>query len=173
MRLYNSQVKVLSHDLVRELIKQEAIEVEKEKEIEVQLDLESVLSEYIRTERELNEEVRDVIERRRLDYGSFGRIKRQLAKQKNFGLGEDAYEWVVKQLIEVLLHTVHVEEVWAEDHDLRRLISPVLRKHTATVGEELDKEVRNRIKNLSEDSTDWDVRYDQVMNEIKRRKGLE
>ena len=141
------------------------------KHIEVQLDIESVLREYIRAEREINEEVRNVLESRRLDYGAFGRIKRQVAKKKNFGLGEDAYEYVVRQLIEVLLHTVHVEEVWVEDHDLRRLITPVLRKH-GEMGDDLDKEVRKRIKNLSEDSSDWDVRYNQVLEDIKRRKGL-
>jgi len=90
MRLYSGKVKVIASEIARELINSEAIEVEKQNEHEVVLDIESILKEYLRTDREISSEARDIMEARRLNYSKFGRIKRDIAKKRNFGLGEDA-----------------------------------------------------------------------------------
>jgi hypothetical protein len=169
--LYTGKVKSIAEELVRELIQAEVIAVEPEELSEVQLDVESVLKEYINMDRRITEEAREVMEKRGLDFGAFGRIKREVAKKYNFGIGENAPGWIIDQLIEVLLHTSHVEEVWVEDHDLRRLMRPVLQRQMELEGE-LDADVRNQIKNLQEGSMAWDLKYEQVMQEMKKRKGL-
>lgn len=171
MKLYSGKVKLIAQELARELIKGEHIEVEEEKQPEVVLDIESVLREYMRTEREVNDEARSLLEKRGLDFSSFGRLKRDVAKRHGFGLGEEALDWILNQLIEMLMHTVHIEEVWAEDHELRRAMRPVLRKNME-VESELDEEVRKRIKNLNEGSDAWDIKYQQVMSQIKRDRGM-
>jgi hypothetical protein len=38
--------------------------------------------------------------------------------------------------------------------------------------DELDAEVRKRIKNLNEGSMAWDIKYQQVLEDIRRKKGL-
>lgn len=172
MRLYSGKVKVIASEIARELINSEAIEVEKQNEHEVVLDIESILKEYLRTDREISSEARDIMEARRLNYSKFGRIKRDIAKKRNFGLGEDALDWITDQLIELLLHTAHVEEVWAEDKKLRLAMRPILIKHMS-VDDDLDAEVRKRIKNLNEGSDAWDIKYEQVMKQMKDRRGLE
>ena len=40
------------------------------------------------------------------------------------------------------------------------------------VDEELDQEVRQRIKNLQEGTAAWDVEYAKVMDQIKTKHGI-
>ncbi len=138
---------------------------------EAQLDAASVLKEYLRLDRELTERAKDILEIRGLDYSALGRTKRQLAEQKDFGLGEEAITWICNQLVETFMQSKHVEEVYADDTTLRRKIKEIVRKHMA-VDDDLDAEVRTRIKNLQEGTSAWDVEYGKVMDQIKRKHGI-
>ena len=57
------------------------------------------------------------------------------------------------------------------DNELTVLITPVLRKHLAA-DEELDNEVRRRIKNLQEGTSAWDVQYGKIKEELQRTRKL-
>ena len=171
MRLYMGQVSTISREILDTLKKSELIDVEPESRIEAQLDLESVLKEYIRTDRELNDEAREVVRQKGLGSNAFFRTKRQLAKRRNFAVGDEALEWVVGQLIEILLYSANIEEVYADDRKLRRIIGRILKSHL-DVESELDKEVRGKLKNLEEGSQAWDVEYQKLMSNIKKQKGL-
>lgn len=171
MRLYASRVPALSQEVAETLIERELIEVSKENVPEVILDAESVLKEYLRTDRALTEEAKDIAQQRGLDYGAHQKIKRKLADRKRFGLYEDAVGYICNQLIEILLQTSHVDEIYAEDHQLRAAVAPIIRKHM-TAGDKLDVEVRKRIKNLNEGTADWEIRYQQTLERLARAKGL-
>ena len=82
-----------------------------------------------------------------LPYEQFGKVKRTLAGEKAFGLGEDGLEWMTTQMIESFMQSPHIEEIFVEDTVLRKRMADVLKKHMQ-VDEELDEEVRRRIKNL-------------------------
>jgi hypothetical protein len=138
---------------------------------EFYLDIESVFRSYVDTERRVHEEAQDLISSRGLDFSSLNRIKRDVAKKYNFAMGDEAIDWLTDQLIETLYHTTHVEEIWADNNDIRRIARPILVRHMS-LDEELDSEVRRKIKNLNEGSVSWDVKYQQVLEEVKRRKGL-
>ena len=138
---------------------------------EAQLDVASVLKEYIRLDRELTERAKDILEIRGLPTSQLGRTKRQLAEQKDFGLGEEAVTWICNQLVETFMQSKHVDEVYADDITLRRKIKEIVRKHMA-VDDDLDQEVRQRIKNLQEGTSAWDVEYARVMDQIKQKHGL-
>jgi hypothetical protein len=47
----------------------------------------------------------------------------------------------------------------------------IIRRHML-VDEELDAEVRNRIRNLQEGTANWDVEYAKVMEQIKQKRGI-
>ena len=51
-------------------------------------------------------------------------------------------------------------------------MSDVLKKHMQ-VDDELDEEVRRRIKNLQEGTSTWEVEYGKVLDQIKRNRGLD
>ncbi|MDP6943156.1 MAG: DUF507 family protein, partial [Myxococcota bacterium] len=65
----------------------------------------------------------------------------------------------------------HVEELFGEDNDLRKAIAPVLRKELL-VGSDLDQQVRRRIKNLQEGTSDFDIEYAKTMEKIRKTRGL-
>lgn len=171
MRLYGGQVPVIAEEILRVLNRTNALEVTDENMPEVELDIQSVLREYIRIDRELTDKARETV-RRGDGRASIGRVKRQLAKEKNVELGEEAIGYIINQLIEAFLHSNFVEEVYDTDNDLRKKIKPVLHRHMS-MEEELDREVRDKIKNIEEGSASWDVEYQKVMENLKRTKKLD
>jgi hypothetical protein len=80
-------------------------------------------------------------------------------------------DYVLDQCIEMLMHSTNVEEVFSEDHELRRKMRPVFRKYLE-LDEAIEAEVRGKLKHVKEGSRDWDVEYRRMMEDIQRRKGL-
>ncbi len=169
MRLYSSKIPVIAKEIVDQLTRDEDIQVDNRDEAE--LDIQAVLKEYLRTDRELTERAKDLLEQRKLPYEQFGKVKRSVAEEKGFGLGEEGIIWMCNQVIEAFMHSPHVAEIFAADVDLRNKMRTVIRKHMM-VEEELDEEVRKRIKNLEEGSNAWDVEYGKVLEQIKQKRGL-
>lgn len=169
MKLYNAKIPLVAREIVQLLIKDEDIEVNKPEEAE--LDVQAVLREYLRMDREVTERAKDLLENRKLPYEQFGKIKRALAEERNFSIGDEGVSWICNQVIEAFMHSNYVEEVFSEDADLKRKIRPIIIRHMQ-IEDELDAEVRKRIKNLQEGTANWDVEYAKVMSQIKINKGL-
>ncbi|MFW5966660.1 MAG: DUF507 family protein [Persicimonas sp.] len=169
MRLYKGQVTAVARDLAKKLIEEGDLEVQPNNVEEVEKDIESVLKEYIRLDRELSSEARDVQSRKG---GNFGRIKAKLAERKGVELHDDPIGYIINQLIDIFFHSHFVDEVFVPDRTLRLHMKPILEDYM-TVEEELDEEVRDKIKNLEEGSREWDVEYKKVMERIKRKKNLD
>ncbi len=172
MRIYRERIPAISQGIVDGLIKDELIEVEAEFRGEVELDVESVLKEYRRADYELTEKARDLVSQRGLDYSHTFKLKSRLANERKFSLGEEAIDWITNQIVEILLQSRNVEEVFGEDHELRRSIAPVLKKEL-NVDSELDREVKKRIRNLSEGTSDYDVQYQQTLEQLRSANKLE
>lgn len=171
MRIYRERIPRIATSILDALLEAELLEVEPEMHEEVELDVASVLKEYRRVDWELGEQAKDIVANRGLDYSHTRKIKSKLAQEKSFGLGEEAIEWIVRQILEILLQSRNVEEIFGEDHELRRLISPVLKKEIG-LDDELDREVKRHIRNFEEGTSDYDVEYKKTMDRIKHNKGL-
>ena len=169
MKLYAAKIDTISSDVINSLVTGGEIDVSDRAEAE--LDVSSVLKEYIRLDRELTERAKDILEIRGLSYSAFGRTKRHLAEQKDFGLGDEGVTWITTQLLELFMQSAHVEEIYADDANLRRRVKEILRKHM-DVEETLDREVRERIKNLEEGTQSWDIEYTRMMDQMKKKHGL-
>jgi len=169
MRLYSAKIPIIAREILSTLIKDEDIEVNNQEEAD--LDIQAVLKEYVRLEREVTEQTKDLLESRNLPHGQFGKIKRIVAEEKNFGMGEDGVLWICNQILETFMQSKFVEEIFASDADMRRKMNLIIRRHMM-VEEELDAEVRNRIKNLQEGSANWDIEYTKVMQQIKNKRGI-
>lgn len=170
MRLYTGKIPVIGAELVRALV--EAGDIAVSDKPEAELDVQAVLKEYLRLEREITERAKDVLQKRNLPYEQFGKVKRTLAGEKGFGLGDDGLEWMTSQMIESFMQSPHIEEIFADDSTLRKRMADILKRHMM-VEEELDAEVRRRIKNLEEGTATWEVEYNKAMDQIKRNRGLE
>ncbi len=169
MKLYTAKIDPIARDIIAKLVADEAIETAERTEAE--LDVASVLKEYIRLDRELTDRAKDIMEIRGLGYSAFGRTKRGLAEKKDFGLGDEGLNWMATQILEIFMQSKHIEEVYDDDASLRRKIKGILTKHTK-VDDEIDREVRQRIKNLEEGTSTWDMEYSRVMGQIKQKHGI-
>ena len=170
MRLYSGKIPVIGTELVKSLVESGDIAVSDKAEAE--LDVQAVLKEYLRLEREITDRAKDVLQKRNLPYEQFGKVKRALAGEKGFGLGDEGLEWMTNQMIESFMQSPHIDEIFAEDSVLRKKMADILKRHMM-VEEEIDAEVRKRIKNLEEGTATWEVEYNKAVDQIKRNRGLE
>lgn len=169
MRLYSGKISNIAEEIVREL--SAAGDIEADSLDEVKLDIEAVLKEYVRVDREVVDEAKRRMEQRSLGFNQLGRVKAQVAKERSAPQAEDALPYILDQILNMLFHSNSVSEIYAEDVDLRRKITPILRKHM-DVESDLDVEVRSKIKNLQEGTAAFEIEYAKVMDQIKRKRGL-
>ncbi len=170
MRLYAGKIPIISAEIIGVLT--EGGEIEVGDATEAQLDVQAVLREYLRRERDINEEAKDYLSRRGLTYSQFGKVKKMIAQQQEFGVGEETITYIIGQIIMAFENSNNFEEIYADDQALTVKIRNILRKHM-DLEEDLDHEVRDRIKNLEEGTRNWEVEYEKVMEQIRRKKGLE
>lgn len=169
MRLFSGKIPTISEEIVRVLTSDGDIETESANE--VVLDIESVLKEFLRYERSVGEEAKNRLEARGLPYAQLGKVRSQVARERGAPQQDDILPYLLEQILGLLFHSNHVDEIYAEDTELRKKITNILRKHM-DVGGELDEEVRSKIKNLEEGTASFEIEYQRVMGELKRKKGL-
>jgi hypothetical protein len=169
MRLYSGKVGPIASEIVRTLT--EAGDIESERLHEVQLDVESVLNSYLKTEKEASDKAKDLMQSRGLGTTEFARMKKLAAEQKGIKVGDETVDYLLDQILEILMHSANVDEIFSEDVELRRKMAPILKRHMA-VEEELEKEVRGKLKHVEEGTRTWEVEYARIMEDIRRRKGV-
>jgi len=169
MRLYAGKVPAVATEVVRALLAPHAIESENPKEVEA--DVVAVLNQYLSDEREVNDRAKDVLERTRKPQTEFQRVRSLVADEKGIKVGDEALDYLLDQVVEMLMHSNNVDEVFVEDLVLRRTMAPVFKKHMA-VDSTLDADVRAQLKHVREGTRDWEIEYAKVLEQVKRRKGL-
>src|SRR6476661_9391045 len=146
MRLYPKVIPIISREVVQQLMQDGDVEVETLRIADAEMDLSAIMREYLANEERVNQATREALERRGYDFSKFNQVKREMADVRGFKMGDEGIEYVIGQMIEFLLISRNVEEVYAEDTTLRRKILTVFKKHL-DVDAELDREARNRLKN--------------------------
>ncbi len=169
MKLYYGKIPIIAAEVTRTLAEERDIEVSDQAEVEK--DIEAILKEYLRVEKSIDEEAKDHLSKAGMSYSDFPKVKKMLAKQKGFGVGEDSITYIITQIIECFMHSSYVEEVFSDDQTLNVKIRSILRKHMA-VDEDLDREVRERIKNIEEGTRAWEVEYEKVRDAMKKKLKL-
>ena len=169
MRLYSGKVATIASEIVKTLI--DASQIETETPREVQSDVESVLNQYLRTDKEAADKAKDSMQSRGIPNTDFTRMKKLAAEQMGIKIGDESIDYLLDQILEILMHSANVDEIFGEDVELRRKMAPILKRHMA-VDEELEREVRGKLRHMEEGTRTWEVEYTRMMEEIRRRKGL-
>ena len=169
MRLSSAKIPAIAAEMVSLLTAAGDIETASPKE--VQADLESVLTQYVRDENEVNEKAKELLAARGLPATEFAKLKKLVAGDRKIKLGDDAIDYLLDQLVEMLMYSTHVEEVWAEDVQLRLRMRAPLRQ-VAADELKLQEAVRGQLKHVQEGTAIWEVEYQRMMDDIRRRKGL-
>ena len=170
MRLYASKIPHITDVVARTLVAPGVLEINDREEFK--RDVESILREYIRKDREITETAKDILEARGLPYSELFRTKRQLAEREDFAIGDESINWIANQLIELFMRSAFVEEVFADDATLRRTLKELLRRNMQA-DDDLDREVRRHLKHLSDGTSSFEVEYQKQLEAIKRKHGLQ
>ena len=171
MRLYPKVIPIISREVVQKLMQDGDIEVEPMRVADAEMDLSAIMREYLANEERVNQATREALERRGYDYSKFNQVKREMADVRGFKLGDEGIEFVINQMIEFLLISRNVEEVYAADNLLRSKIHVVMKRHL-DVDDEIDKEARSRLKHLQEGTSAFDIEYNKTVEQIRRARGL-
>jgi hypothetical protein len=169
MRLYSGKVGTIAGEIVKALTDGKDIETENPRE--VQADVESVLNQYLRTEKDATDKAKDAMQSRGIPQTEFSRMKKLAAEQMGIKVGDETIDYLLDQILEILMHSANVDEIFSEDVEMRRKMAPVLKRHMA-VDEEVEREVRGKLKHVEEGTRTWEVEYARIMEDIRRRKGL-
>ena len=149
----------------------DAKDIETQSPAEVKADIEAVLEQYIRDEQSTTERAKDLLASRGLPQSEYQRIRKLVADEKRIKIGDDAIDYVLDQLVEMLMHSANVDEVFAEDYELRRKMREPLRKQLVEE-QAFEQEIRGRLKHVQEGTGLWEVEYRRMMEDLRRRKGL-
>jgi hypothetical protein len=169
MRLYSGKVPTIAAEVVRALLAANDIESESPREVEA--DVASVLTQYLSVERDVNERAKDLLERTGKPQSEYSRVRQLVAEEKGIKVGDDTLDYLLDQVVEMLMHSSHVDEVYVEDVELRRKMAVVFKRHMA-VDTKLDAEVRAQLKHVKEGTRQWEVEYARVLDQVRRIKGL-
>src|SRR4051795_8093717 len=139
MRLYPKVIPIVSREAVQQLMQDGDIEVEPMRVSDAEMDMSAIMREYLANEERVNQATREALERRGYDHSRFNQVKREMADVRGFKMGDEGIEYVIGQMIEFLLISRNVEEVYAEDTILRRKIFGIFKKHL-DVDDEIERE---------------------------------
>src|SRR5262245_45888478 len=171
MRLYPKVIPTIARETVQVLMQDGDIEVETMRIADAEMDMAAIMKEYLSAEERVNAATREALERRGYDHSKFNQVKREMADVRGFKMGDEGIEYVIGQMIEFLLISRNVEEVYSEDNSLRQKIFAVMKKHL-DVDEEIDREARARLKHLQEGTSAFDIEYNKTVEQIRRARGL-
>ncbi|MCY0995029.1 DUF507 family protein [Nannocystis sp. ILAH1] len=170
MRLYSSKISTIVEAVNKTLVDAGDLEVSDREEFK--RDVESILKEYRRKDRELTDRAKDELERKKLAYSDLFKLKRSMAEEQDFGIGEEALNWIANQLLELFMQSKFVSEIYADDSVIRKKLKEILRRHMQA-DEDLDREVRRHLKHLTENTSTFEIEYQKQLELIKRKHGLD
>jgi len=129
MHLSQEAISPIARDSIQLLMQDGNIEVEGLRIADAEMDLSAIMREYLTNEERVNQATREALERRGIDPSKSDQVKREMADVRGFKLGDEGIAHVIDQMVEFLLLSRNVEEVFASDDVLRGKLRAVMAKH--------------------------------------------
>ncbi|MCB9663381.1 MAG: DUF507 family protein [Alphaproteobacteria bacterium] len=171
MKLYRAKVPAIAEECVRRLVEDGDIELADGMKEEAQKDFEAIMDDFLRRDSALREEIRDHMSTAGIPYDRYGKIRSQLAEERDHPLGDDVERFLVRQFVENLMITPAIEEVYADDRAIYKKLMEVVKSHDVDE-EEIREEARGKIKNVSEGTVDYEIAMRNAVRDVKKRRGL-
>ena len=171
MKLYRSRVEDIAKKIIKDLTEGEHIEILPENILETEADLQAVMVEYLKREQRLRDTVRDQMVSLQIPFGDYGRTRSRIAKEWGHPLGPQVESYFSQQFVESFFVSPYVEEVFASDHILKNVIQDVLKEFHVDE-KALREEAQEKIKNIPENSAEYEIRLEQALREVRIRYGL-
>lgn len=171
MALYRKVIPKIARDIIRTLSSKQAIIVEESRMGEAELDLAGVIVAYLDVEEEISREASETLSRLGMSKDRFAQMKQRFAERRGVKIGDEGIDYLLGQLMEALFASKNIEEIFAEDNDLRKIIHECIEK-ALKVTDDVEQEARARLKNVREGTPEWDIEYPRMIAAIKRQKGF-
>lgn len=171
MRIYRKKISPIAESIVDTFVRDGDIEIMGSLHNTVVRDVARFIEEYADREQALSDTTREIMERKGLSDNQFNKVRDILAEEKGIPLGDEAMEYLADKIIRYMLTEDSIDEVYSEDPDMRKKIFDVFNRYI-DVEEDIDREVRARLKNIPENSPIFRIEYEKVLREVKRKKGL-
>ncbi len=167
MKVYRKVIPKIAKDVVRTLLASQLIEVEDGRRDEAELDVAAVLVEYLNQVEQIKHDASEALQRHGLSAEHLMRVKAGIAQTRGVEIGEGAFDFVINKIIAGLFDSKNIEEIYGEDHDIRASVVTCVRKYLG-VDEELDREVRSKLKGLREGTAEWEVEYGRLIDHMRQ-----
>ncbi|MED5370307.1 MAG: DUF507 family protein [Myxococcota bacterium] len=171
MKLYRARVPEIARHVIEELCNGGDIEVEPANRSEAELDLVSIMEEYLRRDYQLRDKVKEQMATVNASYDQYGKWRNRVAEEWNHPTGDAVEKFLARQFIENFMISRFVEEVFTDDGLLWRKTLDLIRTHDVDE-RAIREEARASIKNIKEGTVDFEVAMDKAVRDVKKRKGL-
>ena len=166
MKIYRRVIPKIAKDVVRVLLVNRAIEVEDGRRDEAELDIAGVLVKYLNDVEKLNTDAKEALIRHKLPSENLGKVKKNIASKRKLVIGKGDVEFVQGLMLDSLFNSSNIQEVFADDDELKGMIDGAMGKYLG-VDAELDREVRNKLKGLREGTVEWETEYNRVIGQMR------
>ena len=171
MRLYPKVIPIIAREIIQRLSSEGDCEIEPMRVNDAEMDMAAIMREYLAAEERVNQATREALERRGYDYSKFNQVKREMADVRGFKTGDEGIEYVINQMLEFLLLSRNVEEVFSADNEMRAKVFQVMKKHL-DIDEDIEREAKGRLKHLQEGTSAYEIEYQKTIEQIRRARGL-
>ena len=158
MKIYRKVIPRISKDVVRALLANRVIEVEDGHRDDAELDIAGVFVRYLNQLDKLTTDTQEALVRHDLTTAQFPVVREKLAKKRGIVMGRGALTHLLEQVVGALYDSKQVLEIFEEDKEIQDMLSPTVAKY-AGVDEELDREIRQKLKSLREGTPEWESQY--------------
>src|SRR5262245_3438614 len=122
MALYRKIIPKIARDVIRTLCSKSAIEVEEDRLSEAELDLAAVIVGHLDAEEEISREAAETLVRLGMPKDRFLQMKQRFAERRGIKIGDDGLDYLISQLAEALFASKNIEEIFADDLELKKII---------------------------------------------------
>jgi hypothetical protein len=171
MKLYRTKISEIANGVIRKLNDDGHIEVSPDNRLESEMDLVAIMEEYLKRDRMLRETVRERMAALSIPYDAYPKIRRQLATEWNHPVGQNVERYLSNQFIESFFLSKFVDEVYSENRSIRNIILEILESFNVDEGE-LRDEAREQVKNIPENTVEYEIRFNQALRDVRVRHGL-
>ena len=171
MKLYRAKIPEISTNVIRILTDDGHIEVEATNRLEAETDLVAIMEEYLKRDRMLRETVRERMARLSIPYDSYSKIRREQAQEWNHPVGNKVEHYLARQFLESFFLSNFVDEVYSQDNVIRTRILELLQDFDVDE-QALRDEAREKVRNIQENTVEYEIRFNQALKEVRKRHGL-
>ena len=171
MKLYRAKVPAIAKDIVTRLVSDGDIEVVGDNKEEAEQDYIAIMEEYLRRDSDLRNNIRDHMAQRNLPYNQYGRTRSRVAEEWGHPLGDDVERFLARQMVENLMISRWIDEVYEEDRVIYKKVIEILRSHNVDE-RSIREEAATKVKNVREGTVEYEIALQKAVKDEKKRRGL-